>query len=99
MRSHTGLTFYNAFNESILYFGKHSPGSAERILVAINLNPHATEEADFEIPLWEWSIPDHGTLDAEDLLTGHRFHWHGKMQHMRLTPDAPYALWSVRPAP
>ena len=92
------MTFYNAFNGNILYFGKHAPESADRILVAISLNPHGPEEADFEIPLWEWGLPDSAALLAQDVLRGGSFVWHGKMQHMRLTPDAPYAVWRARPA-
>jgi starch synthase (maltosyl-transferring) len=62
------------------------------------LNPHGAEEAHFEIPLWEWSLPDSGALLARDLLRGGSFVWHGKMQWMRLTPAAPYAIWRIQPA-
>ena len=98
LRTHLGTTFYNAFNGNILYFAKHTEGSADRILVAINLNPHGAEEANFEIPLWEWGLPDSGALLAHDLLHGGSFVWHGKIQWMRLTPEAPYAIWRVAPA-
>lgn len=98
LQSHLGVTFYQAFNDNILYFGKHVPGSIDRILVAISLNPHSNEEAHFEIPLWEWSLPDSGALLVRDLLRGGSFVWHGKMQWMRLTPEAPYAIWRVQPA-
>ncbi len=56
LQSHTGITFYNAFNDNILYFGKHAPGEASRILVAVNLDPHNAHACDFEIPLWEWGL-------------------------------------------
>ena len=98
LQTHLGLTFYNAFSEDILYFGKHRSTGKDRILVAINLNPHAAAEADFEIPLWEWGLPDWGALVANDLVHGGSFVWHGKIQHMRLTPEAPYAIWRVQPA-
>jgi len=98
LQTHLGVTFHNALNNNILYFGKHARDSADRILVAISLNPHGPEDADFEIPLWEWNLPDGGALLAHDVLRGGSFVWHGKMQHMRLTPDAPYAVWRVRPA-
>jgi starch synthase (maltosyl-transferring) len=62
------------------------------------LNPAHAEEADFEIPLWEWGLPDSGALLVHDLLRGGSFVWHGKIQHMRLTPDAPYAIWRICPA-
>lgn len=98
LQTHLGTTFYNALNDNIIYFGRHSRFSADRILVAISLNPHAPEEADFEIPLWEWGLPDSGALLAHDLVRGGSFIWHGKRQHMWLNPAAPYAIWRVSPA-
>jgi starch synthase (maltosyl-transferring) len=98
LQTHLGTTFYNAFNENIIYFGRHSGRSSDRILIAINLNPHAPEQADFEIPLWEWGLPDSGALLAQDLLRGGSFVWHGKMQNMWLSPNAPFSIWRVSPA-
>jgi starch synthase (maltosyl-transferring) len=98
LQTHLGVAFYNALNPSVLYYGKHCPGEIARILVAVSLNPHAPQECDFEIPLWEWDLPDSGVLFAEDLLTGRHFHWRGKRQHLRLEPDAPYRIWRVCPA-
>jgi starch synthase (maltosyl-transferring) len=98
LQTHMGITFYNAFNDNILYFSKMAPGHADRILVAISLDPHHAQEADFEIPLWEWGRADHEALQCEDLLHGGHFVWRGKIQHMRLTPKAPYAIWRVQPA-
>lgn len=98
LQTHLGTTFYNAFNDNILYFGRHAGEGVERILVAISLNPHHPEQANFEIPLWEWELPDSGALLAHDLLRGGSFIWHGKMQHMWLSPEAPVAIWRVRPA-
>jgi Alpha-1,4-glucan:maltose-1-phosphate maltosyltransferase, domain N/S len=50
LQSHLGLSFYNAFNEHILYYGKAASGQHDRILVAVSLDPHNAQEADFEIP-------------------------------------------------
>jgi starch synthase (maltosyl-transferring) len=98
LQTHLGLTFYNAFNPSILYYGKHAAGDRTRVLIAVNLNPHGAETADFEIPLWEWGLPDTASLAVEDLLTGRRFVWQGKLQRMQLAPEAPYRIWRVQPA-
>jgi len=97
LQTHLGLTFYNAFNDNILYYAKTAAGRNDKILVAVNLDPHHSQFGDFEIPLWEWGLPDHESLMVEDLLQGHKFTWTGKIQHMHLTPDAPYAIWRVRP--
>ena len=98
LQTHLGLTFYNAFNEQVLYFGKSAPGHRDRILVAVSLDPHQPQETDFEIPLWEWGLSDDRALECDDLLRGTRAVWHGKLQRLRLTPEAPYAIWRVRPA-
>jgi starch synthase (maltosyl-transferring) len=98
LQSHLNLTFYNAFNDNILYFGKRAPGHGDIILVAVSLDPRSAQEADFESPLWEFGLPDHGALDCEDLLRGGHKLWRGKIQHMRLLPAAPYAIWRVTPS-
>ena len=68
------------------------------ILVAVSLDPHHAQEATFELPLWEWKLPDHGSLLVEDLMRGQRFVWTGKLQHIRLDPrDLPFAIWRLAP--
>jgi starch synthase (maltosyl-transferring) len=68
------------------------------ILVAVNLDPHHIQEATFELPLWEWQLPDNASAEIEDLMTGHRFVWTGKLQHVRLDPATlPFAIWRVTP--
>jgi len=98
LQTHLGIAFYDAANPNILYYGKAAEHEDSRLLIAVNLNPHAPEAAEIELPLWEWGLSDHGALAAEDLLAGGRFVWHGKRQHLYLTPDAPYRIWKVRPA-
>ncbi len=44
LQSHLGVSFYNASNDNILFFGKRAPGSGEIILVAVNLDPHNAQE-------------------------------------------------------
>ncbi len=68
------------------------------ILVAVSLDPHNVQECSFEVPLWEWKLPDDGAVEVEDLMRGHRFTWQGKIQHLRLDPaDLPFALWRIAP--
>jgi starch synthase (maltosyl-transferring) len=97
LQTHLGLTFYNAFNDRILYYGKSAPGRGDRILAAVNLDPHHAQACDFEVPLWEWDLADHDSVAVEDLLNGDKFIWTGKMQHLRLGVERPYALWRVQP--
>ncbi len=98
LHSHLGVRFYNAFNDQILVYGKLSPDGSEMILVAVSLDPHHVQEAPFEVPLWEWKLPDNGSVDVEDLMRGSRFVWQGKMQRVRLDPaDLPFAIWRIAP--
>ena len=95
LQCHLHVSFHNAFNDQILYFSKAAPGDEDRILVAVSLDPHAAQEADFEMPLWLFGLSDAGGLLVEDLIAGHSFIWTGKMQHMALTPSRPYAIWRL----
>lgn len=90
--------FYNAWDDNILYYGKATEDLSDFLLFAVNLDPHAAHACDFEVPLWEFGLPDHGTVEVEDVVSGHRFSWTGKVQHMRLDPETlPYVVWRLRP--
>lgn len=98
LQSHLGISFYNADNDQILVYGKRVHGAGDMVLVAVSLDPHRTQETGFEIPLWEWKLPDDGAIEVEDLVRGERFVWHGKTQHLRLDPAVlPYAIWRLSP--
>lgn len=97
LQSHLGTTFYNAFNDNVIYFGKHPLGYNHRVLVMINLDPHHAQITEFEIPLWEWGLPDDEILEVEDLVSGERFLWRGKMQRTSILPGTPYRIWRVAP--
>ncbi len=98
LQTHLGLTFYPAFNDQILLYGKRLPQGGEMILVAVSLDPHAVQEAAIEIPLWEFGLPDHATVAVTDLMRGHSFTWYGKQQFVRLDPhELPFAIWQIFP--
>ena len=96
LQSHLGLTFYNAFDDNILYYGKRTSQGGDIILVAVNLDPHNAHSAAIEVPLWEFGLPDHASVAVEDLMRSHRFQWHGKMQTIHLDPtDLPFSIWRL----
>ncbi|AGS26307.1 alpha-1,4-glucan--maltose-1-phosphate maltosyltransferase [Rhizobium etli] len=99
LHSHLGLTLLNAWNDNILFFEKASRARDNVLLIAISLDPYNFQESDIELPLWKWSLDDGGALDAEDLVTGHRFRWNGKRQRVGFNPQIlPFAIWRVRAA-
>lgn len=98
LQTHLGLQVYNCWNDNILYFGKRTADLSNFILIAVNLDPHNAHEAHFELPLWEFGLPDDATTQGEDLMNGHRWHWHGKTQFTRLDPNQlPFGIWRFSP--
>ncbi len=98
LQDFTNLTFHNAGNDNILYFARSTPAKDDFLLFAVNLDPHNGQGADFEIPLWEFGLPDEAAIDGENLVTGERFVWYGKNQQMWLDPNQyPYLIWRLLP--
>lgn len=92
----TNLKFYQCWNDNILYYGKKTEDLSSFLLFHVCLDPHNEQGADFEVPLWEFGLPDDGSIEVEDMVTRHRFTWHGKYQHIHLNPHAkPYAVWRL----
>jgi starch synthase (maltosyl-transferring) len=96
LRDFSNLEFYNAWNDHVLVYGRHTPDLSSFVLIAVNLDPHNAQGADFEVPLWEFGRPDDASIGVEDLVTGDRFTWRGKVQHVDLDPQVrPYAIWRL----
>jgi starch synthase (maltosyl-transferring) len=90
------LSFCNAWNDNVLVYAKMTATRDNVVLVAVNLDPRHAQACDFEVPLWDLDLPDHASVPIEDLLTGQRSVWQGKIQHVRLDPAvAPVALWRI----
>jgi starch synthase (maltosyl-transferring) len=93
LQTHLGVAFLNCWNDNILAFRKMTADRSNLVVVAICLDPFAAQEAAFEVPLWEFGLPDDGGVAVEDLVSGRGWTWHGKVQRLRLDPAAqPYAI-------
>jgi starch synthase (maltosyl-transferring) len=98
LHSHLGVRFYNSSNDQVMAYGKSTASHEDMIFAVVSLDPHQPQETSFEIPLWEWKLPDSASLRAEDLMTGRTFTLHGKRQWLRLDPHiTPFALWRLYP--
>jgi starch synthase (maltosyl-transferring) len=94
----TAISFYNAWNDNILYYGRRTADLSDFLLFHVCLDPHHDQHADFEVPLWEFGLPDDASIEVEDLVAQRRFTWHGKRQHIHLNPHCkPYAVWRLIP--
>ncbi|WP_412842030.1 alpha-1,4-glucan--maltose-1-phosphate maltosyltransferase [Cereibacter azotoformans] len=96
MRDFTRLRFYDAHNDAVLAYGKSTEDRSDFLLFHVNLDPHHAQTFQFEVPLWEFGLPDDASVEVEDLLNGNRFTWHGKWQGLELDPQTrPYAIWRL----
>ena len=100
LQTHLGLTFLSAHNDHILLFEKATGTRDNVIVVAINLDPFNERGADIELS-WDtfqrWHLHDHGALEVTDQMTGARFEWHGRWQHVQLGSGQPFSIWRIAP--
>ncbi len=90
--------FVKAWNDSILAYARMTPARDNCVFVAVNLDPHNVQEAHFEIPLWEFGLPDDASIEVEDLLLGLRFTLTGKSHWIRLDPNhRTCVIWRLKP--
>ncbi len=96
--SFSNLEFHTAWNDQIMVYSKMTPARDNAVLVAVSLDPRNAQNAAFEVPLWHFDLDDHASIGVEDLVTGARFTWTGKVQHVWLDPHhRPYQLWRLVP--
>ncbi len=98
LKAFSSLRFHNAFDDQVLYYSKRDDAAEDFVLFQVLLDPRAPHEFGFEVPLWEFGLPDDASIEVEDLVHGNRFTWHGKNHTLRLDPqDRPYAIWRLIP--
>jgi len=96
LRDFLSLAFYNTSNDQVLSYGKRTADLKDFLLFHVNLDPHHSQSFSFEIPLWEFGLPDEASIEVKDVLHGNHFTWHGKTQMLELEPQTrPYAIWQL----
>jgi starch synthase (maltosyl-transferring) len=92
------ITFVNAWNDQVLAYARMTSEKDNCVLVLVNLDPRNRQECTYEVPLWEFGLPDHAAVEAEDLLNGGRFTLHGKSHRIALDPvERPVVIWRLIP--
>jgi len=95
LQTHSGFNALESGNEQVLCFWKATPCLGNVVLAVISLDPHEPQTARIEAPFWLLGQPDHGVLQADDLLADTREAWHGKWREIPLRPEQPYRLWRL----
>ena len=81
----------------MLYYGKRTADLSDFLLFHVNLDPHNTQSFAFEVPLWEFGLPDTARSRSATCSGGNQLHL------ARQGPDAsssspttrPYAIWQL----
>ncbi len=98
MRDYLNLRFYPAHDDRVLYYGRMDEKAENFVLFHVLLDPHEPAEFGFEVPLWEFGLPDEASVEVQDLIHGNRFTWHGKSHRLTLDPHhRPFAIWRITP--
>ncbi|MFA6573830.1 MAG: alpha-1,4-glucan--maltose-1-phosphate maltosyltransferase [Nocardioides sp.] len=81
------LTIHSSDDENILVFSKTAGTgpSADRVIVVVNLDPHATRETMVHLDLPSLGLDWHDGFTVHDEITGEDWHW-GQHNFVRLDP-------------
>ena len=80
------LKFHATDNDRLIAYSKESPDRTNLILAVVNLDPNYAQSGYVTLPLDELEIPVDRAFEAEDLLTGARYLWHGPRNYVGLNP-------------
>ena len=86
LQSDWSLQFHSADNDQLLCYSKESEDRSNLLLTVVNLDPHHTQTGFVTLPLGELEIPQDRAYEAEDLLSGERYLWHGPRNYVELNP-------------
>ncbi|MBV9341807.1 MAG: alpha-1,4-glucan--maltose-1-phosphate maltosyltransferase [Acidobacteria bacterium] len=82
------LKFHLVDNDQIIGYSKESDDHSNLMVMVVNLDPHHTQSGYLTLPLDILEIPPDRAYEAEDLLTGARYLWHGSRNYVELNPTA-----------
>ena len=78
LRTHLGVRFLPAANDTVLFFEKATPDRSNVVLVAVSLDPHAGAGGRYRVAALDpGAFADEGSLAMDDLLSGETAIWHG----------------------
>ncbi len=83
----SGLSFHRTDNGDLLAYSKRSPDGRDLIFVVVNLDPVNMQHGFVQLPLVDWGITPHATVEVADLLSGERYFWRGEWNYVRLDPQ------------
>jgi starch synthase (maltosyl-transferring) len=87
LQSDWSLKFHPTDNDQLICYSKESEDRSNLIVTVVNLDPHHRQSGFVTLPLNELEIPQDRAYEAEDLLNGERYLWHGPRNYVELDPS------------
>jgi starch synthase (maltosyl-transferring) len=96
LQSDRGLKFHGTDNDNLVAYSK-TRGSGDSVLVAVNVDPHHAQSGWLQLDLATLGLPESGTYQVHDLLSGQRFLWQGPRNFVSLDPArGPAHIFRIR---
>jgi starch synthase (maltosyl-transferring) len=96
LQADRGLAFHRLDNETLLAYSKTTPDHASTILTVVNLDPYNPQSGWIDLDLDALALASDQSFEVHDLLTNARFPWRGRRNFVRLDPDRPAHIFTVR---
>ncbi len=80
------LRFHPTDNDAIICYSRESADGRDRMLIVVNLDPHAMQHGWIDLPVSEWGLDREPEYVVHDELGGERYHWRGATSYVRLEP-------------
>jgi starch synthase (maltosyl-transferring) len=93
------LTFHHSMNDQIIVYSKTDAQGGDPVLVVVNLDPHQTHESTLWLDLGALDIPQDRSFTALDELSGDTFIWDNSTPYVKLPPEAPAHIMSLKVLP
>jgi starch synthase (maltosyl-transferring) len=79
------IRFLNIPDNQLIAYVKHDPDRDNTVIVVVNLDPRAADDATLEVPLEIMRVGSDGYFTVHDVITGRRYKWSSR-NYVRLDP-------------
>ncbi len=91
------LQFHSVDNERLIAYSKRTEEGANRILVVVNLDPHATQSGWLDFSIEAMGLDPSHPYQVHDLLSDARYLWQGHRNYVELNPHLmPAHIFRIR---
>ena len=96
LQLYDNLRFHSADHDNIIVFSKVTPDLGNRVLIIINLDPHASSSGMIHLDMGALGLAHDSSFKVHDVLHGMSYDWHGAHNYVSLDPRGTFMhLFSI----